>query len=100
VVNVYKYDPDKKQYVAIAQGVTVDAGGVVSYVNNTCSDYVITTNTIANAVKSAVLSKQPKRGGSSSFPFATVLIALATLIVGFAGGFFVNKFIKLKSLKA
>jgi hypothetical protein len=86
-VNVYKYDPVTKTYVAIAQGVTVDAGGVVSYVNNSCSDYLITSKTIANAQKSAVLSKQPKRGGSSSFPFATVLIALAAIIIGFAGGF-------------
>jgi hypothetical protein len=88
-VNVYKYDPDKKVYSAIAQGVIVSAGGVVSYINNTCSDYVISTKTIATAIKSDALSKQiqSKPISNQSNTGSVILFAIIALLIGFAGGF-------------
>ena len=57
-VNIYEYDPDSQTYSLIAQNVTVSAGGIVSYINNTCSGYLITSKLIANAEKSESVSKQ------------------------------------------
>jgi len=51
-VNVYKYDAQSQQFSAIAESVNVAEGGVVTYKNNTMSEYLITTAKIKGAVKS------------------------------------------------
>jgi hypothetical protein len=94
-VNVYKYDPDKKQYILIADNVTVSAGGMVTYINNTCSDYVITTKTIANAVKSDAIAKQvtTSTNNSSGNPIFLALIGILIFAIGTGVSFGVNKII-------
>ncbi|MCL2751791.1 MAG: hypothetical protein FWE62_03435, partial [Firmicutes bacterium] len=54
-VNVYKYDSGTGSFSQVAGNVKVGAGGVVSYKNNTLSDYFITTDTIEGAAKSPML---------------------------------------------
>jgi hypothetical protein len=49
-VNVYKYDAQNQQFSMIAENITVADGGVVSYMNNSMSEYMITTATLKNAV--------------------------------------------------
>jgi len=99
-VNVYRYDPDKKEYISIAEGLTVNSGGRVSYINNTCSDYVITTKTIKGATKSEMLKNQlsstaPNTSNSSGF---VVLAAVIALGVGFGVGFLLKEFISKSRL--
>lgn len=48
-VNVYKFDAAENKFTLIASGLTVAEGGVVTYQNNTMSEYLITTGTIAGA---------------------------------------------------
>lgn len=48
-VNVYKFDAASGGFTLIAKGVTVGEKGVVTYKNNTMSEYVITTKTIPGA---------------------------------------------------
>jgi hypothetical protein len=48
-VNVYKYDAAENTFTLIASGLTVAEGGLVTYQNNTMSEYLITTGTIAGA---------------------------------------------------
>jgi len=52
-VNVYKFDAETGSFTAIAEGLTVGAGGLVSYTNNTMSEYMITTGKINGALKPA-----------------------------------------------
>ena len=49
-VNVYKYDAGTGSFTLIAKSLKVGESGVVSYRNNTMSDYIITTETIAGAL--------------------------------------------------
>ena len=97
-VNVYKYDPDKQQYILIADSVTVSAGGVVTYINNTCSDYLITTKAIANAVKSDAVAKQVSTTpGSNSSTLFIIIIGALMLVVGAGVGFGVKTIILKKN---
>ncbi len=51
-VNVYRYETQSQQFSLIAESVTVADGGVVSYMNNTMSEYLITTARLGQAVLS------------------------------------------------
>jgi len=54
-VQVYKYDAASQQFTAIAENITVAAGGVVSYQNNMMSEYIITTAKLKNTIGSEAL---------------------------------------------
>ena len=48
-VNVYKYDAGAKQFSMIASGVQVAENGIVTYLNNATSEYLITNATLEGA---------------------------------------------------
>ncbi len=93
-VNVYKYDAEKPQYILIAQNITVGTGGVVTYINNSCSDYLITKNTIANALKSDVIAKQVLQNTSDDFLLNIVIFAVICVLI-LALGIFIGYNIKV-----
>ena len=57
-VNVYKFDAAANQFTMIAQDLKVGKAGVVTYKNNTMSEYLITTGVIAGAAVSDVAGLQ------------------------------------------
>ena len=57
-VNVYKFDAAANQFTLVAGNLKVGQNGVVTYHNNTMSEYVITTQTIPGAVVSDTASRQ------------------------------------------
>lgn len=74
-VNVYKYDAATNGFTLIAGNIAVGAGGVVSYKNNTMSEYLITTQTISGAQVSDMAGWQ---GLASNIPWLpAVIIGLA-----------------------
>jgi hypothetical protein len=93
-INVYKYDPEGKKYITIASKLTVGPGGAVTYRNNSCSDYMITSKTISGAVESPALSQQrtyapgTKAGNCSTVSF--ILTGILALMAGFGSGFIVR----------
>jgi LPXTG-motif cell wall-anchored protein len=82
-VNVYRFDTQAGGLTMIAPGVTVGAGGVVTYKNDTMSEYLITTNTIAGAKTSEMASRQDAAAAFQWWWIA--VIALAALLLGGAG---------------
>lgn len=98
VVNVYQYDPANQTYTLIAEQIKVGAGSVVSYVNNTCSDYLITTKVIANAATSVAMSKQTKVvANSKQSVMIIVVVAIAMLAIGIAIGFLIPVIFKKRN---
>ncbi|HNX13775.1 MAG TPA: Ig domain-containing protein [Oscillospiraceae bacterium] len=76
-VNVYKFDASSGTFTLIAKGLTVGEKGIVTYQNNTMSEYVITTKTIPNAELMAASAF----GASDSSLKAILWIACACLSV-------------------
>lgn len=61
--NVYKFDASTNKFTLIAKGLTVGEKGVVTYKNNTMSEYLITAKTIPNAEMSDMIGLfDPARG--------------------------------------
>lgn len=87
-VNVYKFDAAASQFTLIAGNVTVGAKGVVTYKNNTMSEYVITTKTLPGAAVSDVVKEQ---GSSQSNNWLLALIGLAVILIGAAAWIFLSK---------
>lgn len=75
-VNVYVFDASSGAFTLIAKGVTVGEKGIVTYQNNTMSEYVITTKTIPNAEQAAASAD-----GSSGSLNTLIWIAGAFLVV-------------------
>ena len=48
-VNVYRYDAQSQRFSVIADNITVADGGLVTYMNNTMSEYLITTARLKDA---------------------------------------------------
>ena len=65
-VNVYKFDSAADSFTLISGNAKVDSGGVVKYRNNTMSDYLITTETIAGASVSAVARTENGASGEKA----------------------------------
>ncbi|MEL7607991.1 MAG: hypothetical protein AAGU74_00635 [Bacillota bacterium] len=57
-VNVYKYDAAANGFSLIAGNISVGVGGVVTYKNDTMSEYLITTKTIDGAQVSDMAGQQ------------------------------------------
>ena len=75
-VNVYRFDTATGGFTTIAAGVKVGAGGVVTYKNNTMSEYIITTNTIKGAKTSDMAAQN---GGA--VPWVWIAAALAAVVI-------------------
>ncbi|MCL1982720.1 MAG: putative Ig domain-containing protein [Clostridiales bacterium] len=73
-VNVYKCDAGTGSFTLIAKNLQVGEGGVVTYRNNTMSDYIITTATIAGAAE--------KDGTAIRWLWIVVAAALVLAIAG------------------
>ena len=83
-VNVYKFDAASGKYILIAKGVTVGEQGVVTYSNNTMSEYMITTKDIKGAELSDMIRLfDPARGTIWWAIGAVLLLALAAGIIWF-----------------
>lgn len=93
IVNVYRYDSETKKYTLIAENIAVSAGGVVSYLNNTCSDYLITSAVIAGAEKSSSVPMQDLNGFFDT-SFGMITTGFIMLVAGFILGVFGKKFLK------
>lgn len=94
-VNVYKFDASAGTFTLISKGVTVGEKGIVTYQNNTMSEYVITTKIIPNAEQAAV-----SVNGSSASLDMLIWIAcafFAVLIVAIAFWLIVHKKKKARS---
>lgn len=85
MVNVYKFDAASNQFSLIAGDTKVGAKGVVTYQNNTMSEYLITTKELTEAVISAgavsSAGEQQEAAGTSSL----WIIGSAVLIVILGG---------------
>ena len=80
-VNVYKFDAAADQFTMIAQDLKVGKAGVVTYKNNTMSEYLITTGVVAGAAISDVASLQS--GDASHLNgWWLALAALAIVLIG------------------
>lgn len=86
-VNVYRFDGKDGQFTLIAENLTVEAGGVVTYKNNTMSEYIITTERIDDAMVSDMVKGQ---GAGAIGMWLYVIIILAVLLAT-AGAFVVTK---------
>jgi hypothetical protein len=87
-VNVYRFDAGTGKFAQIAGGLKVGAGGVVTYRNDTASQYLITTSAIAGAAKSSAFARQ---GGGVWLPGQWWFWALIALVAA-GGGFALWKF--------
>ena len=86
-VNIYKYDPETGIFTLIAGDVTVGRDGIVTYRNNTMSEYLITTKTLEDAKISDVADMQSPEGVNIwlfiSIGLAVLLCAAAVLLIVF-----------------
>jgi|AGTN01.2.fsa_nt_gi hypothetical protein len=83
-VNVYKFDAETNKFTLVADKVKVGAGGLVKYKNNTLSEYVITTGTIAGAEISETVGMQgdPLSAGEiAAIASAAVVLAAVVIII-------------------
>jgi hypothetical protein len=78
-VNVYLFDGETGQFSLIAGNVTVAAKGIVTYKNNTLSEYVITTQPIPGALISDMSEMQETQDGK---PFLIIVAAVCVLLLG------------------
>ncbi|MCL2798395.1 MAG: hypothetical protein FWD58_10160, partial [Firmicutes bacterium] len=89
-VNVYKYDTKSDSLVLIAGNAKVATGGVVTYNNNTMSDYIITTATVVGAEVSDMARKTTDATFFERLLFgdlqayAIVVLALAAVLITLA----------------
>ncbi len=74
-VNVYKFDAATGGFSLIAGDIAVGAGSVVTYKNDTLSEYLITTNTIDGAQVSDMVGRQGGENNVFRPVFAIIGIA-------------------------
>ena len=79
-VNVYYFDEATGGFSLIAGNIAVGAGGVVTYKNNTMSEYLITTDTVKGARVSDMAGQQKL---TANYPWLPVVI-IGIAAVGFA----------------
>ncbi len=80
-VNVYKYEADAGKYLLIAKGAIAGNDGIVTYKNNTMSEYVITTKTIGDADISDMIGVfDPSR--KMTWIIVAVILAVVIAIAG------------------
>lgn len=86
-VNVYRFEEEIGGYTLIAKDLNTGSGGVVTYKNNTMSEYLITTKTIGGAQNSDMVFRQ-----NSALKWLLVIgMIAALLILGFIGWVVIRK---------
>lgn len=85
-VNVYKYDSALNQFSQIAGGARVGSGGVVTYMNNMTSEYIITTGIIEGAIRTDAYTLFNNKGEAAG---SSPVMLLTVLTMGVAGGMIV-----------
>ncbi len=88
-VNVYNYEAASGQFTLIAGDVAVGAGGVVTYKNNTMSEYLITTETIKGAQVSDMAGRQGLAANQPWLP--VIIVCLAAVGIAIAVWVFMRK---------
>jgi len=88
--NIYKFNFEEEKFYLIARDAVVLQAGVLPYVNNTCSEYIITKTDIKDAIEYESASKQDSvnTSGISIYKNDIIYLAMiaAALIIGFAIG--------------
>lgn len=100
--NLYKYSLEEEKFYLIAKDVAVGQAGVLPYINNTCSEYILTKNTIQDAVVYESVSKQGSLiSGLAEYKddLAAILILLMAAAIGFALGIVFNKSLRKRAHK-
>ena len=100
--NLYKYSLEEDKFYLIAKDIAVGQAGVLPYVNNTCSEYILTKNTIDGAVVYDSVSKQGAlSSGLSEYKddLAAILILIMAAAIGFALGIVFNKSLRKRAQK-
>ena len=76
-VNVYRFDSENSQFILIGQDLLVGAEGVVTYKNNTMSDYLVTTKELPEAMVSEVADLQ---GGEDDGFLGVMILGLVAIL--------------------
>lgn len=100
--NLYKYSLEEEKFYLIAKDVAVGQAGVLPYINNTCSEYILTKNTIQDAVVYESVSKQGSLiSGLAEYKddLAAILILVMAAAIGFALGIVFNKSLRKRAHK-
>ncbi len=100
--NLYKYSLEEEKFYLIAKDVAVGQAGVLPYINNTCSEYILTKNTIQDAVVYESVSKQNSLiSGLAEYKddLAAILILVMAAAIGFALGIVFNKSLRKRAHK-
>ncbi len=80
-VNVYCFDAVTGGFTLIAGNIAVGAGGVVTYKNNTMSEYLITTDTVKGALVSDMAGQQGNSANNTWLPVVIIGLAAVGLAV-------------------
>ena len=86
-VNVYKYDAQSQRFSTIAENVIVAEGGVVTYMNNTMSEYLITSAKLEGAETTEAYRVNNQTREPASFLWA-YFVGGGVLLLLVAGGIF------------
>ncbi len=87
-VNVYRFDAAEGRFTLIAQDLTVGEQGLVTYQNNSMSEYVITTKTIAGAAVAILPEDKPQTSRSY---LVWIIAGVALLLVAAGAVWFLRK---------
>ncbi len=79
IVNVYRFDSENNQFILIGENLLVGSEGMVTYNNNTMSEYLITTKTLSGAIITEVIKFQEEEKQNKGFPFG-ILVGLAVVL--------------------
>lgn len=88
-VNVYRFEAASNRFTLIAGNVAVGAGGVVTYKNNTMSEYLITTEAVKDAQVSDMAGRQGAAANNPWLP--TVILGLAVVGTASVIGVFLRR---------
>lgn len=80
-VNVYQFDATSNQFILVAENLKVGAKGMVTYKNNTMSEYLITTKTIEEAIRSDIVFRQTSKLWTANKLIVTFIIFTVTIVV-------------------
>ena len=80
-MNIYCYDAVTGGFTLIARNIAVGAGGVVTYKNNTMSEYLITTDTVKSALVSDMAGQQGNSANNTWLPVVIIGLAAVGLAV-------------------
>ena len=80
-VNVYKYDADGKQFSLIAGGIQVDKNGIVTYMNDTTSEYLITTALLNGAILTDAYTQYNNNSEKSNKQLIFIFVGIIMLVI-------------------